>query len=69
MYNKGELIRGILIGVLSAVAIFCLVVAIGCAINGVSFGEQIVNWFGSSTPSVEGITEEVLENVPTTPVV
>lgn len=37
----------VFLGVLLAVGLFCLVVAIACAVNGIGFGEQITQWFGS----------------------
>lgn len=49
----------VLLGILIAVAIFCLVVGIGCAVNGVTFGQQIANWFGTSASTVEQATETV----------
>lgn len=51
----------VLLGMVLAVGIFCLVVGIGCAVNGVTFGQQIVNWFGSSTSTGEKIAEEITE--------
>ena len=47
----------VLLGMVFAVAIFCATVGIGCAINEISFGEQIVQWFGTSAPVVDGSTE------------
>ncbi len=44
--GKGKIIGGIIIGLIVAVAIACLAVAIGCAVNGISFTEQIVDWVG-----------------------
>ncbi len=46
----------VLLGMICAVAIFCITVGIGCAINGVTFGQQIVNWFGTK-PAVDVSTE------------
>lgn len=55
--RKGKLILGILIGVVGAAAIFCLAVGIGCAVNGVTFGQQIVNWFGGAKEVVEEVAD------------
>jgi hypothetical protein len=55
--RKGKLILGILIGVIGAAAIFCLAVGIGCAVNGVTFGQQIVNWFGATKEVAEEVAE------------
>lgn len=53
----------VLLGILIAVAIFCLVVGIGCAVNGVTFGQQIANWFGTNAPAVEKTVEQATETV------
>ena len=68
MYGNGKLILGIIIGIISAVAIFCLAVGIGCAVNGLTFGEQIVEWFGSNAPAIEETVEQVAETVTETPI-
>lgn len=47
----------ILLGVALAVAIAMLVTGIFCAINGVTFSQQIVNWF--SNISTSSLTEPV----------
>lgn len=44
VFNK---IMLVLLGMLLAAVIFCVVVGTGCAVNGVSFSQQIVNWFGT----------------------
>lgn len=46
----------VLLGMIIAVGIFCLVVTIGSAVNGLTFGEQIVDWFGKTAPIVENAT-------------
>ncbi len=48
----------VLLGALLAVGIFCLVIGIGCAVNGVTFGQQIVNWFGPAKEVVKDVVEE-----------
>lgn len=55
--SKGKLFIGILIGLIAAVAILCIVISVGCAVNGITFGEQIVNWFGSAPKN------EAVENI------
>lgn len=52
----------VLLGIAVAVGVFCLTVGIGCAVNGLTFGEQIVEWFGTSSTAVED-TGEVVETV------
>lgn len=44
----------ILLGVVIACAVACLTLTIGCAINGLSMGDQIVQWFGN-----QAVAEEV----------
>ena len=61
MYGKGKLILGIILGLIVAVAIFCITVGIGCAVNGLTFGEQICEWFGSNAPAIEEAVEQVAE--------
>ena len=52
----------VLLGIVIAVLLFCAVVGIASAVNDISFGQQIVEWFGSSSQVVEEITEEMVEN-------
>lgn len=47
----------VLLGVLVAVAVFCIVVAIGASVNGLSFFEQISSWFGSGSGLDNVITD------------
>ena len=43
----------VLLGMAVAVGIFCITVGIGCTVNGVTFGQQIVDWFGTVKPAVD----------------
>lgn len=53
-----KMFLGILIGIVVAAVIFCIAVGIGCAVNGVTFGQQIVNWFGGgATEAAEEVAE------------
>ena len=63
MYGNGKLILGIILGLIGAVALFCITVGVGCAVNGLTFGEQIVEWFGSNAPVIEEAVEQVAETV------
>ena len=63
-----KLFLGVLIGAVAVVAILCLVVAIACSINGLSFGEQIVQWFGNSAPAIGETTEQVVETIVQNPI-
>ena len=67
--RKSKLFLGIILGLVGAVALFCLVVGIGCSINGLTFGEQIVEWFGANAPAIEETVGEVVETVVETPTV
>ncbi len=51
----------VLLGIVIAVVLFCAVVGIASAVNDISFGQQIINWFGSSTPVVEEVAESIVE--------
>lgn len=53
----------VLLGVVIAVAVFCMVVGIGCAANGLTFGQQISEWFGSNAETIEEVAEETVETV------
>ena len=68
MYGKGKLFLGVILGLVGAVAIFCVTVGIGCAVNGLTFGEQIVEWFGNSAPVIEDVVEQVTEQVAEKPI-
>lgn len=51
----------VLLGMVIAVAVFCAVVGIASAVNDISFGQQIVEWFGTA--------KEVVDELPTEDVV
>lgn len=59
----------VLLGVALAVGIFCVAVAIGCAVNGISFGAQIAQWFGQSATTVGQPVEEVIATIAHTPII
>lgn len=69
MSDKLKWILGIVIGIIATIGIYCLTVAIGCAINGLTFGQQITSWFGSALPAVENSVETVAQTVAHVPVV
>lgn len=60
--NKGW-IWGLVLGIVVTIAIFCIVVGIASSINNVSFGQQIVNWFGKTAETAK----EVVDTAGTTP--
>ena len=52
----------VLLGMIIAVVVFCAVVGIASALNDISFGQQIVEWFGTTKEVVEELpTDEVVE--------
>lgn len=52
----------VLLGIIIAVVLFCAVVGIASAVNDLSFGQQIVEWFGTTKEVVEELpTEEIVE--------
>ena len=59
MPEKLKWILGIAIGIVATIGIYCLTVSIGCAVNGLTFGQQITSWFGSALPSIENTTQAV----------
>lgn len=69
MSDKLKITLGIIGGILVAVALFCLVVIIGCSVNGLTFGEQICDWFsgGATTKALEQ-TGAMAEAVAETPI-
>ena len=69
MEDKTKLILGIVSGVVIAILLFCLIVVIGCSVNGLTFGEQITSWFGHHTQEIVETAEEVAETLSNTPVV
>ncbi len=59
--NRGWKIFGIVaVTILVLGAMFCLAVCIGSAVNGLTFGEEVSMWFGSSSP-VEEVVDEIVE--------
>ena len=50
----------VLLGIVIAVAVFCTVIGIDSAVNDISFGQQIVEWFGTAKEIVEPV-EDVVE--------
>lgn len=57
MNEKLKAVLWILVGVVGTIVLFSLIVAIGCAINGVTFGEQICLWFGKSASAIEQVAD------------
>ena len=66
MSNKAKIILSVVLGIIGAILVFCLIVCIGCAVNGLTFGEQICSWFSSSKPAID-TGKEIAEAVSNTP--
>ena len=49
MNEKLKIILGVVLGIICAVVLFSLIVIIGCSVNGLTFGEQVCEWFGGNT--------------------
>jgi len=53
MNEKLKAVLWVVVGVVATIVVFSLIVAIGCAVNGLTFGEQICAWFGKSSETIE----------------
>ena len=51
----------VLLGIVIAFVVTCAVIGIASAVNDISFGQQIVEWFGSAgnSETVEEVTDVV----------
>ena len=67
MSETTRYILGIITGVVATIALFCLAIAIGCAVNGVTFGQQICEWFGGCTLVIQDTAKEVVDTVSQVP--
>ena len=68
MSDTMRFILGIITGVVCAVALFRLITAIGCAVNGLTFGQQITSWFGEIAPVVDQTVEQVADAAANAPI-
>ena len=53
MNEKLKAVLWVVVGVVATIVLFSLIVAIGCAFNGLTFGEQICAWFGKNAEAIE----------------
>ncbi len=53
MSDKAKIILSVVLGIIGAILVFCLIVCIACSINGLTFGEQICNWFSANKEAVD----------------
>ena len=68
MSEKLKITLWIVLGIVCAVAVFSLSVAIGCSVNGLTFGEQVCEWFGGNAGTIADTAEQVAEAITETPV-
>jgi hypothetical protein len=66
MSDKLKITLGIIGGVVGAILVFCLIVVIGCSVNGLTFGQQVCQWFGGNSSTAEAV-EEIADVVAETP--
>lgn len=60
-YKTKQILKYLGLGMLGALLLGVLIVCIGSAVNGVTFGEQITQWFGANG-AVETAVEQLTEN-------
>ena len=68
MNEKLKITLWVVLGIVSAIVLFSLVVSIGCSINGLTFGEQVCEWFGGNAGTIVEGAEQVAEAVAETPI-
>lgn len=66
MSDKAKIILSVVLGIIGAILVFCLIVCIACSINGLTFGEQICNWFSANKEAVDTSKEiaDAVSNIP-----
>lgn len=66
MSDKAKITLSVVLGIIGAILVFCLIVCIACSINGLTFGEQICNWFSANKEAVDTGKEiaDVVSNIP-----
>lgn len=67
MNEKLKITLWVVLGIVSAIALFSLTVAIGCSVNGLTFGGQICEWFGENAEVITDTAEQIVETVTETP--
>lgn len=68
MNEKLKITLWVVLGIVCAIALFSLIVVIGCSVNGLTFGEQVCEWFGANAETIVETTEQVAESVTETPI-
>ena len=66
MSDKAKFTLSVVLGIIGAILVFCLIVCIACSINGLTFGEQICNWFSANKEAVDTGKEiaDAVSNIP-----
>lgn len=66
MSDKAKITLSVVLGIIGAILVFCLIVCIACSINGLTFGEQICNWFSANKEAVDTGKEiaDAISNIP-----
>ena len=68
MNEKLKITLYVVLGVVGAIALFSLAVVIGCSVNGLTFGEQVCEWFGGNSGTITDAVEQVAEAITETPI-
>ncbi|MBQ2864203.1 MAG: hypothetical protein IJE91_01915 [Clostridia bacterium] len=68
MNEKLKIALWIILGIVGAILLFSLAVAIGCSVNGLTFGEQVCEWFGGNAGTIADSAEQVAEAITETPI-
>lgn len=66
MSDKAKITLSVVLGIIGAILVFCLVVCIACSVNGLTFGEQICDWFSANKTAVDTGKEiaDAVSNIP-----
>lgn len=66
MSDKAKITLSVVLGIIGEILVFCLIVCIACSINGLTFGEQICNWFSANKEAVDTGKEiaDAVSNIP-----
>ncbi len=68
MNEKLKITLWVVLGIVCAIALFSLAVVIGCSCNGLTFGEQVCEWFGGNAETIVENAGQVAEAVAETPI-
>ncbi len=60
MSDKLKIALWVVLGIVGAILLFCLIVCIGCAVDGLTFGEEICSWFGAGKQAVDAGADAVI---------